>query len=112
MSEDNLKRKCVKIAKKIQNDYAPNFWFYCPTDRFYSGIPDILMCWKGRWGAVELKTERGKVTPIQEHTLKTLDSAGCMTSVCRSGQEFYIFLMTLIQKEGGTPNAYTSENGA
>ncbi len=103
MSEDALKRKCVKIAKEFKQTNHDDFWFYCPTDRFYSGIPDILCCFKGLWGACELKTATGKVTPLQTNTLDQLRKAGAVISVSRSAEDFRCFLnqIKLTELKGG-----------
>lgn len=103
-AEDTIKRGCVKLLKKTQSSQVPNLFFYCPTDRFYSGIPDIVLCYKGRWAAAELKTLKGKVTPIQKYTLDLLQGAGAEVAVCRSVSEFAEFLMIFMMKintEGG-----------
>lgn len=101
MSEDILKRQCRKIANEFKREHPDDFWFYCPTDKFYSGIPDILCCYKGRWGAAELKTPKGKVTQLQAHTISEIQKAGGIVAVPRSAQDFRDFL---IQLKGGENN--------
>lgn len=110
VSEDILKRKCVKICKEFSQKENPDFWFYCPTDRFVAGIPDIIMCYKGLWGATELKTPTGKVTQLQEHTIKKLNESGAVCSVIRNTQGFHDFLQQLKQKKGGEINERSSQN--
>ncbi len=90
-NEDDLKRKCVSWMKK---DVPLEFWFYSPTDHFYSGIPDIIFCAAGKFGAVELKMPKGKVTPIQEWTHGEIKKAKGGIAVCRSFEEFKDFVMS------------------
>jgi len=109
MSEDLLKRKCRKIANDFKRDNPDDFWVYFPTDKFYSGIPDILACFKSIFGACELKTERGKVTPLQQHTLKEIENAGGVVIVARSADDFKQFLNQLKEK-GGNSNGRNSKS--
>ena len=95
MNEDKLKRSAVKWLKSLNDS---NLYFYCPTDKFCAGIPDILACYKGRWCWVELKTEKGKVSPIQEWTHGKLRDAGAVGTVARSMPEFVDFMITVINK--------------
>ena len=41
-----------------------------------AGIPDLLICYKGRFIAVELKARNGKATPLQSWTLKRIRNSG------------------------------------
>jgi Holliday junction resolvase len=41
-----------------------------------TGIPDVLMCVKGRFIAVEVKASKGRPSPLQIHHLKQIDNAG------------------------------------
>jgi hypothetical protein len=91
MNEDDLKRKCVNWMKK---NPPADFWFYCPTDHFYSGIPDVIFCARGLFGSTELKTPKGKVTPIQDWTHKQIQAAGGRNRVCRSIEEFRAFVLS------------------
>lgn len=41
-----------------------------------AGIPDLLICYKGRFLGVELKATRGRVTALQDRELKLINNAG------------------------------------
>lgn len=41
-----------------------------------AGVPDLLICYKGRFIAVELKATRGRTTSLQEHELKSIRTSG------------------------------------
>ena len=83
MNESQLKRQVLKYLKTS----FPSCWVYAPSDRFYSGVPDILMLWAGILYAFELKTNRGKVTKLQEHVLKQIEISGGKSKVFRSIME-------------------------
>lgn len=40
------------------------------------GTPDLLMCYKGKFIAWELKTDDGVVSPLQEYTIYKIKEAG------------------------------------
>ena len=95
--EDSIKRKCVKYLKKIQ--MQERLWFYCPSDKFYSGIPDILLCFRSKFYWTELKTANGTVSPIQAWTHSEICLAGGFGMICRSFDEFKDFIEMLLKKE-------------
>lgn len=41
-----------------------------------NGIPDLLICWKGKFIGVELKAENGTASELQKYELKTINDAG------------------------------------
>ena len=41
-----------------------------------TGIPDVLVCIKGRFIAVEVKASKGRPSPLQIHHLKQIDESG------------------------------------
>lgn len=48
------------------------------------GISDILGCHKGRMLAIEVKTERGRVSEVQERFLERINAEGGLAFVARS----------------------------
>lgn len=52
-----------------------------------AGIPDIIACCHGRFVAFEVKTETGKVTALQEATIRKIRESGGMAYVVRSVAE-------------------------
>ena len=52
-----------------------------------SGIPDIICCYKGKFMAFEVKTPQGKLSKLQEITLKLINEAGGMAVKVTSLQE-------------------------
>lgn len=52
-----------------------------------AGIPDIICCYKGLFLAFEVKKPNGKVTKLQEKTIKEIRAAGGQAYVVRSVSE-------------------------
>ena len=96
LSETKLKNKVIQF---IRRQY-PDAWIYKAADRFTSGIPDLLLCKKGRFYAIELKVGSNKATPIQEFVMREICKAGGRVSVCRSVEDVKQFI-----KEGGEGDA-------
>jgi len=53
------------------------------SDRFVSGLPDVLMVLEGHAYFFELKTDKGVVTEIQKQTHGQLLKAGASVKVVR-----------------------------
>lgn len=52
-----------------------------------SGIPDIICCYKGQFVAFEVKTAKGKTTPLQDINIRNIKRAGGTAIVVRSLDE-------------------------
>jgi len=78
MTESQFKNKVVKFIKTE----LPGAWIYHPSDKWVSGIPDLLICYHARFAAIELKVGSNKPTALQLHTLKLISAAGGATAVC------------------------------
>jgi len=57
-----------------------------------AGIPDIIACVNGRFVALEVKTQSGKATKLQEATIKKILNAGGVAAVVRSVDEVRVIL--------------------
>ncbi len=51
---------------------------------FQVGVPDLLICYKGRFIAFEDKAADGEATPLQKHNLKLIKKAGGIAEEVRS----------------------------
>ena len=51
------------------------------------GLPDLIVCYQGRFVAFEVKNEKGKTTVLQEITLRQIRKAGGTAVVVRSMEE-------------------------
>lgn len=65
----------------------PNSWVYHPSDKWRSGIPDLLCCIEGRFLAIEVKRPEGTVAPIQAATLTAIRRSGGTAWVLRAVKE-------------------------
>lgn len=45
------------------------------------GVPDLLVCYGGRFIAIEVKRRGGRATPLQEHALREIEAAGGLTTL-------------------------------
>ena len=52
-----------------------------------SGIPDIIVCYKGKFMAFEVKNERGKLSKLQEITIEKIRNAKGMAFKVTSLEE-------------------------
>ena len=58
-----------------------------------AGVSDLLVCWRGRFIAIEIKTPTGKLTEIQQHHLEQVLAAGGIGVVARSVQHLKTSLL-------------------
>lgn len=61
-----------------------------PTQQ--AGLPDLLAIKDGRAFFFEIKTETGKLSPLQEHTLDQLRSFGAVAEMVRSVEDVQMIL--------------------
>jgi hypothetical protein len=79
-SEKKLKEKVLAMLKRE----FPDAWVYKTADRWKSGIPDVLICSRGRFFAAELKVGKNGATRLQRYTLEQIKRAGGCAAVCCS----------------------------
>lgn len=75
--EGRVKVKVRKVLKDL------GLYYFSPTTGGYgySGVPDIVICAKGHFIAVECKAGRGKLTELQRAQLKRIKEAGGLAFV-------------------------------
>lgn len=77
--EQKVKKACVEIIKK-----HGAYYFFPPANGYgRSGIPDIIICHKGQFLAVECKAGYNKPTPLQEREMMAIHKAGGSAIVVR-----------------------------
>ncbi len=52
-----------------------------------AGIPDLIICYRGRFIALEVKNERGKLTPLQSATLEKIKRCGGIAKAVKSVED-------------------------
>lgn len=87
MLESQLQAQVVRYLKKV-----PNLWYAVINDRHTSGIPDILICHRGKFLAAELKVGKNKPTALQKAQLRLIQRAGGKTVVPYSLAEMKAFI--------------------
>jgi hypothetical protein len=83
----------TKIEKMLKRDY-PSFWFWKVSDKFTAGIPDIVGCLGvcGQMVGIEVKTDKGRLSRLQEYTIKRIKASGGAACVVRSVEEAKRFM--------------------
>lgn len=72
MSETYITNKILKYLKSLDNCFC----FKEHGGRYgTAGIPDIICCFNGRFIAFEVKTEKGRLTKLQEITIQRIKEA-------------------------------------
>ena len=73
----------IKVEKLLteNNIYFVKYWGGGIYTR--SGVPDLICCLKGLFLALELKTDDGIVSPLQEYNLEKISKSGGATMVLR-----------------------------
>lgn len=84
MNESDITKSILKYLKTL-----PHCFFWKEHGGIYgtSGIPDIIVCIDGRFIALEVKTQKGKTTPLQNAVIKKIHSSGGFAFVVRSVEE-------------------------
>lgn len=77
--ENKVKKKCVEIITRN------NAWYFFPAQNGYGrgGIPDIIVCYKGHFLAIECKAGYNKPTALQEREIAAIHKAGGAAMVVR-----------------------------
>jgi hypothetical protein len=75
--ESRLKRRVLEWLR------TRGVWAVKIQQRVIRGTPDLLVCWRGRFVAFELKTDDGRIDRLQLHTLDEISKAGGLVDVLR-----------------------------
>lgn len=84
MNESDITKSILKYLKTL-----PRCFFWKEHGGIYgtSGIPDIIVCIDGRFIALEVKTQKGKTTPLQNAAIRKIHSSGGFAFVVCSVEE-------------------------
>ena len=84
MLEKDIVKAILKYLKTVPNCFSwkehetvPNCFSWKEHGGMYgtAGIPDIICCYCGRFVVFEVKTETGKLTKLQEVTIRRIKEA-------------------------------------
>ena len=70
--ETKVKRKVTQIL----NQYECYFFFPASNGFGRAGIPDIIVCYRGQFIAIECKAGKNTTTALQRRELSTIEKAG------------------------------------
>ena len=88
--ERDMQKKVIKYLK--ENLPKGESFFWKVSERFSSGIPDIVGFCRGKAFAIELKVGRNKQTELQKRTMDDMMRAGVLTAVCYSVNDVATFI--------------------
>lgn len=75
--EKKVKLACTSVLTK----YGAYYFFPVTGGFGKSGVPDIIVCYRGRFLAVECKAGKNKPTALQEREMERIREAGGSTLV-------------------------------
>lgn len=88
-----MKKPETKFRERIRPLLAalPNSWWESIQQKTINGTPDILGCINGHFVAIELKSERGKVSKLQAYKLEQIRKANGIAISIKPSEwnEFY-----------------------
>jgi hypothetical protein len=72
-----MKKPETKFKEKVQKDLKSldNFYMLKTQERARRGVPDIIFCANGGFGALELKREEEELEPLQEVKIQEIRQA-------------------------------------
>ena len=72
MLEKDIVNQIMRYLKTVPDCFA---WKQHGGQFGTAGLPDIILCLNGRFMAFEVKTPSGKLTKLQESTLRKINAA-------------------------------------
>ncbi len=92
MKESDLIQSIARYLKTI-----PALFFWKEHGGMYgtAGIPDIIVCFKGRFLALECKVGRNTPTLLQAQTIRKITDAGGIAAVVRTVEEVKAIISTM-----------------
>ena len=80
--EKNFENKVKKFLK------SKNIWYVKYFGNAYStpGIPDLICCINGLFVAIEIKSEKGKVSMLQDYNIEKIKENGGIAFVLRPSE--------------------------
>ena len=87
--EVKMKEKILVEKIKTYLKTVPELFFWKEHGGCYgtSGLPDIIVCYRGRFVAFECKTENNKPTVLQTVTMRQIYKAGGYALIVKSVEE-------------------------
>lgn len=105
MKESEVQRWVQDFLKKR---VGPNLYiFKVPMGQYTSrrGLPDLVMSMYGQFVAIEVKTDVGRLSPLQENEIKTINACGGLATTIYGKDQ--LLLERLIEKVKSSCNTPT-----
>lgn len=85
MAANTPEGKVKKFVKDYMKKHFPEAYFYSPPGGAFgkAGTPDHFYLYKGVFIAIEIKAPNGKLSVLQEKTLKQLAECGAVAAVVK-----------------------------
>mgnify|MGYP000944867484 CR=1 FL=1 len=80
--ESKIQGEIIKYIKEL-----PNLYYEKSIITNKRGSPDIKICYKGKFIALEVKSANGKISELQDYTLNKIRDAGGISEVVRSAED-------------------------
>ena len=95
-----MKEKDIIAAIKAHLKTIPNCYSYKNHGGQFgqAGLPDLIVCLNGRFVAFEVKTDIGKLTPLQAVAIRKIKEAGGVAEVVRSLAEAKAVIERLLKE--------------
>lgn len=94
-SESQLDKKIQKYCKD-HNIWQMKVW---GSGMQRSGIPDLLICYRGRFVGLETKVGKNKMSELQKYEVRKINESGGYATDCYTYEEF---LKVLEDLDNGT----------
>jgi len=93
----------TQFKEKVLDDFDDlecQKWVLKTQERGRHGVPDMLVCFQGQFIAIELKTDKGHTTSLQDLTLKRIREAGGLAIVAspRTWEGQYAVIKGMVKK--------------
>jgi len=75
-----------KITLMIRKEF-PSVYYFKESNRWISGLPDLILCAWGIFIGMEIKTSKGKATPLQEYVIKCINNSGGVAGIARNVED-------------------------
>ena len=95
-----MKENEIIVAVKAYLKSLPNCYSFKNHGGYFgqAGLPDIIACIGGRFVALEVKTNIGKLTPLQAVAIRKIKEAGGVAEVVRSLAEAKAVIERLLKE--------------
>jgi len=88
--ESQIQKEIIQYLRTI-----PNLYFFKVISANYRGVPDIIICYEGRFIGMEVKTQRGRISGLQKYHCEQIKKADGICFVVRSLED----VKKIIKKE-------------